>query len=123
MTKLEMANGDFVTFADLCGYDALLDEVLEAELPSELLGGGQYGSGLNVALLHEGDRVDPLPEVTSMTVGFMVPVGMVGETFTILRWDGGDWVEENVSLENGYVMAVTSYTGTFVLGPEINPIR
>jgi len=33
----------------------------------------------------------------------------------ILHWDGDNWVEESVSIENGYVMATSSLTGTFVL--------
>jgi len=115
MTKLQMLNGDFVIFTDLCGYTAMLEAIPEDGLPGELPDGTEYISALNVALLHEGDSVDPLPESTSMSVAFKVPAGKQAESFAILRWDGGGWVEENVSLENGYVMATTSHTGTFAL--------
>jgi hypothetical protein len=50
-----------------------------------------------------------------MTVAFKVPSGMEGESFSILRWDGSQWVEESVIVEDGYVKATTSNTGTFVL--------
>jgi len=33
----------------------------------------------------------------------------------ILRWEGGNWVEESVSVDNGYVKAASSNTDTFVL--------
>jgi hypothetical protein len=115
MTKLLMEDGDYVIFADLCGYDALMDEVPEDALPDGLPGGDQYVSGLNVAVTKDGLTTEPLPVGTSMTVAFMIPEGMEGESFSIMRWNGSDWVEENVSIEDGYVRATTNHTGTFVL--------
>ena len=115
MTKLQISNGDFVTFVDLCGYDAVLDAIPEEGLPSELPDSAQYASSLNVTLLQDGNRVNPLPEGTGMTVAFQIPSGMEAETFGILRWDGSSWVEESISLENGYVKTTSRNTGTFVL--------
>ena len=115
MTKLQMLNGDFVIFGDLCGYDAVLDAIPEDGLPDELSNGAQYASGLNVTLLQDGTGVDPLPDGMSMTVAFQIPSGMETESFAILRWDGGSWVEENVSLADGYVMTTSTTTGTFIL--------
>jgi hypothetical protein len=40
---------------------------------------------------------------------------MEGKSFSILRWDGGKWVEESATVENGYVKATTSNTGMFIL--------
>jgi len=65
--------------------------------------------------MQNGNTVAPLPAGTSMTVSFMIPAGMKGQTFAILRWDGSKWVEESVSVVNGYVKATSSDTGTFVL--------
>lgn len=115
MTKLQVFNGDFVTFTDLCGYDALLETVPGEGLPGALPSGAQYVSGLNVTLIQNGNAVAPLPDGTSMTVSFMIPAGMEGQTFTILYWDGSKWVEESVSVESGYVKTATSNPGTFVL--------
>ena len=115
ITVLQLLNGDFVTFANLCHYEAMLDTVPEDELPSALPDGDQYASGLNVTLMLDGSTVDELPSGTSMTVSFVISAGMEGETFAILRWDGNSWVEESVSVENGYVKAVSSNTGTFAL--------
>jgi hypothetical protein len=115
MTELLLDNGDFVTFFDLCGYDAMLDEVFENGLPGDLPDGGQFVSSLDVTLLQDESAVEPLPVGTNLTVTFMIPVGMEGESFSILRWDGGQWVGESVSVADGYATTTTNHTGTFVL--------
>jgi hypothetical protein len=115
MVSMQMPNGDYVAFGNLCGNEAMLEKVAESGLPGELPDDGQYVSGLKVALAKDGSVVEPLPIGTTMTVAFKVPGGMEGETFAIMRWDGGDWVEESVSVENSYVKTTTVNTGTFVL--------
>jgi len=116
MTVMQMLSGDQVIFTSiLCGYEAMLDAVTESDLPGALPEGDEFASGLNVTLKKDGSEVNELPVGTSMTVSFMIPAGMEGETFAIMRWDGSNWVEESVNLENGYVKAATNHTGTFVL--------
>ena len=115
ITVLQLLSGDFVTFANLCGYEAMLDAITEDELPGELPDSNEYASGLNVALMQTGNAADVLPSGTDMTVSFTIPAGMETETFAILHWDGSSWVEESVSVENGYVKAASSNTGAFVL--------
>ena len=115
MTVLQLLSGDQVIFAILCGYEAMLDAITEDELPGALPDGNEYASGLNVALMQAGNAVDKLPSGTDMTVSFTIPAGMEAETFAILHWDGSSWVEESVSVENGYVKAASSNTGAFVL--------
>jgi len=115
MTKLQMLNGNYVILAELCGYDALLDEVPEVDLPGGLPDGGQYVSGLNVVLTQDGDEVEPLPDGTNLMVAFKVPSGMASESFAILHWDRSSWVEESVIIEDGYVKTTSSNTGTYVL--------
>jgi hypothetical protein len=51
-------------------------------------------------VLQDGDVVDELPEGADMTVVVKIPSGMEDESF---------------SVEDGYVRAATSHTGTFVL--------
>ena len=113
-TVLQMASFE-VIFADMCGYDTRLGELPETGLPDSLPDGAQYVSGLVATLIQNGDVILPLPNGASLTVLFKIPGGMEGESFSILRWDGGKWVEESVSVEDGYVKATTSNTGTFVL--------
>ena len=115
LTILQLLNGDFVTFANLCGYEAMLDVVSEDGLPGTLLNGVQYVSDLEVTLIHDGNAIDNLPEGTSMSVSFIIPTEMEGENFTILRWVGSSYVEESVSFANGYVTVTVSKPGTFVL--------
>ena len=115
VVSLQLSNGDYVSFGNLCRYDALLDDVIETGLPGLLPDGSQYVSGLNVTLAQDGNTVEPFPAGTNMAVAFKIPSGMEGETFAILRWDGSNWVEESVSVENGYVKATSSNTGTFAL--------
>jgi hypothetical protein len=93
----------------------MLDEIVENDLPGDLPDGNQFTSGLNVTLKLNDDVVDGFPQGADMTVAFMIPAGMEGESFTILRWDGSDWVEESVSVADGYVTTTTNHTGTFVL--------
>jgi len=104
-----------VTFAGLCGYAALLDKIQQSNLPGALPNGAQYVSSLEVTLMQNGKSVTLLPAGMSMTVSFKIPTGMEGQTFAILRWDGSKWVEESVSVVNGFVKATTSNLGTFVL--------
>ena len=115
LVSLQMPNGDYVTFGNLCGYEAMLGTVAESGLSGALPDGSQYVSGLNVALAQDSSTVEPLPTGTNMTVAFKVPSGMEGETFAILHWNGSNWVEENVIVENGFVKATSSNTGMFVL--------
>ena len=115
LTELQLEDGDFVTLANLCEYDAALEEVLETELLGLLSNNVQFVSGLNVVLLQDGNPVTSLPEGTNITVAFKIPSGMEGENFAILRWDGSKWVEEIVIVENGYVKATSTNTGIFVL--------
>jgi hypothetical protein len=114
MSVLQMADFE-VSVVGLCGHEAMLDKVLEAGLPGKLPNGAQYVSGLEVTLMQNGNTVSPLPDGMSMTVSYKIPSGMEGKTFAILYWDGSKWVEESVTVENGFVKATTSNTGTFVL--------
>jgi hypothetical protein len=113
-TVLQMASFE-VIFADLCGYDTRLGEAPETGLPGSLSDGAQYVSGLVATLIQNGEVILPLPTGASLTVLFKIPSGMEDESFSILRWGGSKWVEESVTVEDGYVKATSSNTGVFVL--------
>jgi hypothetical protein len=119
-TVLEMA-GFEVTFTNLCGYSALLDETPEGGLPAAFPGGDAYVGGINITLLQNGVPVSILPAGASITLSFDLPVGITGETLAILYWDPtanggtGGWVEQSVSVENGQVLVAVDMPGTFVL--------
>lgn len=115
LTVLQIQDIFSVTFSNLCGYEAMLETVAEEELPGTLPNGGQLVSSFNVALRQNSSIVDALPDGVDIIVSFLIPAGMEGENFAIMRWDGNNWVEESVSVEDGYVKALTSSTGTFVL--------
>jgi len=113
-TVLEMADFE-VVFDNLCGYDTRLGEASETGLPGSLPDDVQFVSGLVATLVEDGNVVVPLPTGASLGVSFKIPSGMEDATFAILYWDGFKWIEETVSVVDGFVKATSNNTGTFVL--------
>jgi hypothetical protein len=119
-STLKMA-GFEVTFTNLCGYSAVLTEAPEDSLFDALPDGNKYVSGIDVALLHDGSVVNPLPANTTTTLSFEIPSGMTGETLAILYWDptanggAGAWVEKSATVVGGKVTLTIDMPGTFVL--------
>jgi hypothetical protein len=110
-----------VTFTNLCGYSAVLTEAPEGSLFDALPDGNKYVSGIDVALLQDGNVVNPLPADTTTTLSFEIPSGMAGETLAILYWDptanggAGGWVEKSATVVDGRVTLAIDMPGTFVL--------
>ena len=60
--------------------------------------------------------VEPLSNGKSMKAEFKILGGMEGKSFSVVYCDGSKWIEESVSLENGYDEKTMSSTmGTFLL--------
>jgi hypothetical protein len=114
-TILEMA-GFQVTFANLCGYSAVLTEA-----PESMPDGGTFVSGINIELLHNGVPVTTLPAGATIVLSFEIPSDMTGESLAILFWDAtanggaGDWVEKTATVDNGKLILTIDMPGTFVL--------
>jgi hypothetical protein len=119
-TMFQMA-GFEVTFPGLCGYSALLDEVLEGNLIAPVPAGNAFVGGIKITLLQNGAPISVLPTGASITLSFELPAGMTGENLVLLYWDpttnggAGGWVEKSVSVENGQVVAMVDMPGTFIL--------
>jgi hypothetical protein len=119
-TTLTMA-GFEVTFTYLCGFSVLLTNAPEGGLLGVLPEGNKYVSGIDVALLHDGNIVSPFPADATTTLSFDIPFGMTGESLVILYWDpnansgAGTWVEKSGTVVDGKVTLVIDMPGTYVL--------
>ena len=115
-TTLRMA-GFEVTFTSLCGYSAVLTESPVDSLSGVLPAGSKYVSGIDIALMLNGNVINKLPAGTTSTLSFQVPYVTTGESLVILYWDpaASAWVEKSVTLVDGKVTLAIDIPGTYVL--------
>ena len=107
--------GAKITFINLCGYQAVLDEVLETGLPETLPNGVSFINGVTITVLQDNEQINPLPADASILLGLPTPANAEGE-FAILYWDGGKWTElDTQNSGDGFAEVVSTLTGTFVL--------
>jgi hypothetical protein len=114
------AFGIIVKFSNLCGYQAIITKVDSNTLPGQLDGGMRFANGINIAVLLDGELVEPLPAGAQLEVNFPIPQGT--GNFTALRWDnaGHAWIEFSpvqsaAATNNFYQILTTEHAGTFVL--------
>ena len=107
--------GAKITFINLCGYQAVLDEALENGLPEALPDGVAFVNGVAITLLQDNEQVNPLPADASILLGLPTLANAEGE-FAILYWDGGKWAElDTQDSGDGFAEVFSTLTGTFVL--------
>lgn len=104
-----------IAFVNLCNYQAVLDKQEAAGLPGKFPNGTTFVSGLTVSVLQDGSPVDSLPNEVSITLSFAIPSQVDGDRLTILRRDGGQWVEVGGAAVDGRFEVTVDITGTFVL--------
>jgi hypothetical protein len=120
-TTLVLTENERVTFMNLCGYEALLQVVPEAEYPEALLELGEFEVGLTVVVLEGGEPVMDLPDGSAITLSFSVPEAWQTGSFSIVFWDTdahdgtGGWVAQAVQVESGLAEITVDFTGTFFL--------
>ena len=51
----------------------------------------------------------------TMTVGFVIPSGQQAAAFSILHWDGAQWVDLGGTQSGGLIVVDTTLTGDFIL--------
>jgi hypothetical protein len=107
--------GARITFFNLCGYQAVLDEMLSDELPDTLPDGASFVNGVTITVLQEGENVKPLPDDASFALG--LPTSSDSDTeYGILYWDGSEWTELDAQKsDDGFAEVVSKQTGTFIL--------
>jgi hypothetical protein len=107
--------GAKITFFNLCGYQAVLDEILSEELPDSLPDGASFVNGVTITVFQEGENVKPLPDDASFALG--LPTSSDSDNdYGILYWDGSEWSElDTQKSSNGFAEVVSKQTGTFIL--------
>ncbi len=104
--------GAKITFVNLCGYQAIAEEVLAEGLPGTLPGDASYVNGVSISVFQDGKLTSPLPNDASILLGLPTPAGSAGE-YAILYWDGSKWVElDGQNNSNGFVDVASNQTGT-----------
>ena len=112
-TELMLPNGDHVLLpcpiGSAAGTTGTLSRVTVEKLPGKLDSKFTFISAFDAEVT---------PPVTSgmLTVGFKIPLGNEGSNFTILHWDGTQWVSLGGSPDtSGYFNVQTGSAGFFVL--------
>jgi hypothetical protein len=107
--------GAKITFVNLCGYQAILDDMLGDGLPNPLPEGTSFVNGVTITVLQDGEQIDPLPSGSSFLLGLPTPSSS-GNEFAVLFWNGSKWTElSGQSTEDGFFDLTSTQTGTFIL--------
>jgi hypothetical protein len=125
-TVLILPNGDKVTFKCPIGGSATLNNLANDVLPNALPEGMDYVSGMLATQSPDGSDValDGL-----VVVSFIIPEDLKGSDFSILYWNGTEWLDLDEATfddgkkvfnggyvtEDGYFEALTNFSGNFVL--------
>jgi hypothetical protein len=123
---LMLNNGNHATFkCPITGFVSL-HSIEEANLQAALPEGTTYASGLNAVSSPAGSDKALDGEVI---ISFAIPQGMAAASFTILYWNGAEWVDlkdtafddgrevimAGFNTGDGYFQASTNFSGNFVL--------
>jgi hypothetical protein len=94
-----------VTFYNLCEQQAILNGVDANSLPGDLPAGFTFVTGLNVAVLDQGELLDPLSTGAGIEMDF--PANGTDQ-FAVLFWNNSQWVEITQSLSEADVAKALS---------------
>jgi hypothetical protein len=111
------AFGIKLSFTGLCDYQTTLDDIGIDELPGALPDGTSFVTGLDLRLLRQNQTIDELPEGAAVQLDFPLLGDATGQ-FTVLHWNGSEWVELSQQAggdPNFYQVSVTDKAGIFVL--------
>jgi hypothetical protein len=111
------AFGVRLSFTNLCGYQATLDNLNPPDLPGVLPDGYSFVMGLDLRILRGNQAVEQLPEGTEVQLAFPL-LGNSPDRFAVLSWDGSAWKEvapQGSSDPGFYQVTTTEQTGIFVL--------
>ncbi|HUI90119.1 MAG TPA: right-handed parallel beta-helix repeat-containing protein [Anaerolineales bacterium] len=100
-----------VTLTGLCGYEAVLDQLLEDSLAGNLGQGNNFVEGISIDLLKDGTAVNALPAGATIQVSYPKPSGNA----SILTWTNSSWIEKPSSVIDGRVVATLDTPATNVL--------
>jgi hypothetical protein len=99
------AFGIIVKFHNLCDHQAVLNEVGADALPGPLPSGYTFVQSLDVDVLGDGQLLEVLPNGAGIEMDFPLPGGT---EFTVLFWNGSQWVEITQSMNESELATVLS---------------
>jgi hypothetical protein len=91
---------------------AIITPLKDAELPSTLPEGKTFAASMSVKLMQGGAEIEETP--SGVQVSFDIPAGMESP-FTVLLWNGTEWVEVPSVVVDGKVVFTITGPGTYVL--------
>lgn len=122
ISLLQLPTGEEAIFNQpMCGYQASMELVGEADLPSSISGGYEFVNGIMISLLLNSEDVGTLPAGASDTVIFPLTEGQSGTTFHVLHWDNtvnggtGNWIDLGGAREALKWTKTHNQTGIFLL--------
>ena len=115
-----IAFGIKLTFMGLCDYQTIVNEVAEGDLPGDLPAGSSYVTGLDLAVLNNGQELQTLPAGAGVQLDFPIPAG----EYAVLYWDEatGAWVEVSWPLDPADVadaLGIDEGDGLYRLNPSL----
>jgi hypothetical protein len=114
ITTLVSPLGTHLTFTQLCGNSAMVEDVPETLLPGALPAGMNYVTSVAASILKDGSLVETLPDGGSIKVEFNLPAGG-NQQFAILFWDGSKWVELPITVVGNHAEVTAFQSGQFIL--------
>jgi hypothetical protein len=117
VTVLRTPLGTAVTFKQLCGVNAMVEDLPAVVLPSALPDGMRYLNGASTTLLNGDGLLAALPVGGGLIVDFKLPAGVDSSKLVILFWNPatGGWDELPVSIVDEHAEANASSGGQFIL--------
>jgi hypothetical protein len=111
-----LSNNALITFpAGLGKYQASIKQESLTTLPITPPRGSTFIDGLTINFGQKGRVLETLPNHSQMTISFPIPPGKEEDQFTILYWNGNEWMRMDTVVTNGRVETTTSVSGTYVL--------
>ena len=115
VTNMLNPPGVRVTFINLCGDQAVMDNLEETDLPGELPEGLSFINGFSVLIQKENTFLQAFPANAQLLINLVIPASMRDADLAVIVWDGSKWVEIPGQVVNDYIELVSTQGGIFIL--------
>ncbi len=94
------SSGVRLSFFNLCDHQAAINSLSNNDLPADLPEGFSFVTGLDVAVLNDGQLLESLPEGAGIELDFPLN-GESADEFAVLFWDveSKEWVEVSEAID------------------------
>ncbi len=90
VTRVVLNDTHRVEFTGLCGYQAMLELIPEADLPGSLPSDRAYAAGLRIRLFYDGNPVEVLPAGTRIAIEYWLDSAQQNAAHSVFYWDANN---------------------------------